>query len=795
MNMEKFCSNCGKELNVGARFCAKCGTPVIVAPSPQPVNTTPSAERGQYPVKTAEKNKGANVICIVLAILLAIQTVAVALYGWPGFAVGKNWGLPWTTGKSSEDSMSGGSEGYSDIRLTKKDYKTKPVVVNVGPESTVAEAEGITVDFGEFNLSEEGSLEIRDIGIKRDDENGYSAHCYDFSLENTDEFPTYVTITIPYEKVQNASERLFVQYYNDGAWEMMYSVLDESAGTITFYTDHFSTFGVFDYFEYDKGYNSGPLAKVHFNSQMLDALINNCEANSEDFFAMLRQNSPEDTKLVDIALDSFGLTSNLVSGTDYSMKLYTKALENLTKETGGAFSQQLGKILGRVGAGLTALKVGTTWYKSGSVTQAFKEHKYDIMELGLGITAEALGAAPLTVAAGGVWLMGIADETITDIFNQGYDSPTEHAYKFFTENYVSYSPTANRFGCYLPNEMPARAYIDEMKDETLVNKGNTWAWLLQREVKKHRENPQKMFEAIEKLLDDYASTFWKLKPSVRKMIAEDIHRADAWSEPSAEEITKLKEEVKAEQRYRLRKLFACIYERLILDAKQRLLWEIQDFEKQMNTVTGFSVYAVDEKGKEIPLSKTEYKDYIAAFAMSPTDKPTIWSWYPGREDNREFQCTLFNYLAIGAPSYIKFYETWEDQVEDKVAFTLPFTYSPNQVRLKIADEGLSIDEVVGAYEITISLGSESQTHTINFEKHGNGLIASDTGDTLEMAYDPATGVATTTKVIPMDEDNVTVEYKYTFKKENGTISMSGTGTSYLNGEYQATANYQGHKID
>jgi hypothetical protein len=796
--MGKYCRNCGNEMKDGARFCGKCGAAVAGAPAPQPAHTTPAVVNQPSPVKAVKRKGGCNTLCVVLAIVLVMQTATVALYGWPGFAVDKSWSSALQTGKPSGEIGSGSSRGYSGIKVTKKDYKSKPVVVNVGPENTVAKAGGITVDFGEFNLSEEVSLEIRDIGVKTDDENGFSAHCYDFSLENVEEFPTYVTITLPYEKVQNASDRLFVQYYNDSthAWEMMYSVLNESAGTITFYTDHFSTFGVFDLFLYEKGYNSGPLSKVHFNSLMLDDLINNCEADSETFFAMLRNNSPEDSGLVKVALDSFGLTNNLLSGVDYPMNLSTTISETLTSSAEGLFTKEFGKIFGKIGAGLTAVKVGLSWYESGEVTKAFKDNKYDLIELGLSTAGGALGAAPLTVAAGGVWLMGMADEEITNLYNKGYDSPKEHVYQLFTWDYVSYSNSAKKFGCLLPNDMPARALLDEeMADAVIVNEGNTWAWLLQREFVKYRDNPQKMFEAIDMLLDDYASAFWKLKPSVRKMIAEDIHRADSWREPSAEEITKLKEDLKAILRYRLRKLFACIYERCILDAKQRLLWDIQDLQAKMNTVTEFSVYAMDEEEKEIPLSKTEYKDYIAAFAVSPSDKPTIWSWSPGSKNNAEFACTLFNYFAIGAPSYVKFYKTWEDQVEDKTVFTLSFTYSAPTVKLKIVNEGLSLDDLVGIYETTVSVDSESESHTFYLEKHGSGLIISDKTDSLEMKYDPSTGVATSSKVFPVDEDKLTYSYRFTFKCDNGTISITGTSTAYLNGDYQATANYQGYKVN
>jgi hypothetical protein len=846
--MVKFCMNCGNELHTNANFCSKCGATVAEPVTPAQNNSTtqysspvsqpqtaplppqqayvpaqtpplppqqayippqsqtqayysaPMAVNRESTGRPSKRKKAGNALCVFLAVVLLLQTIVVAMYGWPGFAVGglsgRNDISAMENGQSSVETDSWEATepiGLSNIEISKNDYNVEPVTVNVGPESTVAKTGGITVDFGEFNLAEEEILEIKDLGVKKDDENGFSAQCYDFSLGDVTEFPTYVTITLPYDKMENAADRLFVQYYNDstGSWELLYSKLDESNGTITFYTDHFSTYALFDYFEYEKGYNSGPLSKVVFSSEKLDEMIDQCVADQELFFDTLRKNSAVDSGLIKIGIDSLGLANNLTSTSDYNVQLLSS-----TGFISEELSNGLGKSFGMIGAGLTAVKVGLSWYQSGDVTEALKKNKYDLIELGLGTAAGTLGAAPLTIAAAGVWLVGMMDDGIRDVQNYGYENEIEHAYQEFTWNYVSYSKISGEFGCYLPNNMPARAFIDEMKDAVIVNKGNTWAQLLQQEVIKNRNNPEKMFKSIEKLLDDYANVFWNLKPSVRKMIAEDIHRADEWQEPSAQEKAKYKEGLKAVLRYRLRKLFACIYERLILDAKQKLLWEIQAFEKQMNTVTEFSVYTVNEEGKEISLSETKYKDYIAAFAKSASDKPTIWSWKPGSEDNGKFRCTLYNYITIGTPSCIKFYKTWEDQVEDKAAFTLSFTYSAPSVKLKIGNEGLSADEVVGTYEVNISFEGESQTHTLNIKKYGSGLIITDNTDSLELVYDPSTGVATGTNVFSMDEDNkVTYSYRFTYKKENGTISMSGTSTAYLNGEYQVTANYQGYKIN
>ena len=69
----------------------------------------------------------------------------------------------------TDRSEAGGPTGYSKIKISKSDYKTKPITVDVGPESTLAETEDLC-DFGEFNLSEEETLEIRISGKKHEND-------------------------------------------------------------------------------------------------------------------------------------------------------------------------------------------------------------------------------------------------------------------------------------------------------------------------------------------------------------------------------------------------------------------------------------------------------------------------------------------------------------------------------------------------------------------------------------------------------------------------------------------------
>ncbi|MBE6012484.1 MAG: zinc ribbon domain-containing protein [Lachnospiraceae bacterium] len=92
--MGKYCTNCGKELHTGVRFCAKCGAAVLDAPAnpvpaaqPKPVpqpqpQTKTEVQPQEYtpPVATPKRksaaapkrNSGRNALCIVLSALLII---------------------------------------------------------------------------------------------------------------------------------------------------------------------------------------------------------------------------------------------------------------------------------------------------------------------------------------------------------------------------------------------------------------------------------------------------------------------------------------------------------------------------------------------------------------------------------------------------------------------------------------------------------------------------------------------------------------------------------------------------
>ena len=169
--MGKYCVNCGKELHTGARFCAKCGTAVLDAPTarpspaapPQPKtevfpqsNPAPMVPKRQKSAAAKKSGDGRSALCIALAVLLVIQIAAVTLYGWPGVLVKdrpqKLGGTGIENGVAELDHMSvdfGGT--YAGTVL--ENAKVSPLDLDEGAASVGYELAFADIPEGEMTLS------------------------------------------------------------------------------------------------------------------------------------------------------------------------------------------------------------------------------------------------------------------------------------------------------------------------------------------------------------------------------------------------------------------------------------------------------------------------------------------------------------------------------------------------------------------------------------------------------------------------------------------------------------------
>ncbi|NLO48031.1 MAG: zinc ribbon domain-containing protein [Clostridiales bacterium] len=226
--MGKYCVKCGNVLHDGARFCAGCGTSVDVPmPAPRPVQAgfaAPSAAQTwqQYPANTVKGKKGKSVLCILLAVLLAVQTAVVALYGWPGFAVKTKAKSPGVLSSSSFNLQ----EWQTSVKTDDGVIVDFGCLLNAGEEITVQKVEPAPVD---------SDVEI---------------FAYNFEL-SSGQPDGAIELTIPYDDagLSEEEEQLSVcgKYFSNetGEWENVFYTVDTQNNTVTILTDHLSMFSAF----------------------------------------------------------------------------------------------------------------------------------------------------------------------------------------------------------------------------------------------------------------------------------------------------------------------------------------------------------------------------------------------------------------------------------------------------------------------------------------------------------------------------------------------------------------------
>ena len=207
--MGKYCMNCGNELYTGARFCAKCGAAALNAPpnhvtaaQPKsvPQTQTKTEAQPQKPIPpvampiskssaTPKRSGWQGALCIVLSVLLVIQILAVAFYGWPGFMVG---------GKGAV-------------------VETEKAIVSTDNASITLS--GVRIDVDTLNLIDgEKELTVSRKKQSVDEASGLTSVEYDITLVEMHHLYAPLTDTVPYNnKTADGGEVVLEHYDSDYA--------------------------------------------------------------------------------------------------------------------------------------------------------------------------------------------------------------------------------------------------------------------------------------------------------------------------------------------------------------------------------------------------------------------------------------------------------------------------------------------------------------------------------------------------------------------------------------------------
>ena len=243
---ERWCPSCGALLPDGAKFCNKCGLPLRptaarqVQTAAQPVYNQTPAVRTSRPQKRKSRFSG---FTRALSLLLAAALLVTGLWK-PGFM------LPWI-GRIGIFKPANPKVAYNTDSLVldrKETEAVKPVIATLSMDEPAVTVGEIKVDFGV--MEGEHTLEIRDVGIKRDNSEDAEVHVYDFRLDGGKTQPdTCVAVTVPYNpENMDPYDTVTARHYDakTKSWTVLPAEFDTDAKTVTFWTDHFSEDGIYD---------------------------------------------------------------------------------------------------------------------------------------------------------------------------------------------------------------------------------------------------------------------------------------------------------------------------------------------------------------------------------------------------------------------------------------------------------------------------------------------------------------------------------------------------------------------
>jgi hypothetical protein len=609
--MEKYCTNCDAVLDEGAQFCAKCGTPVpaqsapalqmteIPKPSSQPCPTqTHVAPTQQQTAKPSRKKKTGNDLCIALAVLLMLESVIVALFGWPGFAVRGGFG------KTSTFKLAEG-------------------------QTAVTTKSGVSIDFGQYNSMVGAKVAITELGGEMDEVQGGYITPYDISVEGREQFDGLITITLPYDEGKtipgDEKNSVLAQYQNPetGEWELVDYTVNVDDNTVTIYTDHLSKYCTTTVNDPATPY--AHIARIgnlrHMDTGRAIAILNEVQT--------LGQPAKQTQSLAMELLDTCFYYPNLALGGETSDKIPLTA--NLMDWLFDV-AEPLGPMMKQIGEVSTACGVA---FSGAQVCYAIYQNESDAL-----IAAEAYKSAYQTAIA-------------------YYNSYGPYAMKLSMLGVIAIDYSLNRFldeanQTYKDDIYTIVKYYNE-KEAPRTDK--QWYDMIIKLYRQRGDNPKKFKSALEGLIYNFSARFFQLDYNAQSNTAgfaekklpyitldaqnycveQYVARLGERLQPVLKDVMKqISYEANKDYRTNLKKLTALLNQNIIID----VLEEIPDGKKSVYAKSTVALVQGENKPDKKWLFQLDGKG-CASFGstilgyMQAGCPTTLKLWLPGKDPEND----------------------------------------------------------------------------------------------------------------------------------------------------------------
>lgn len=562
---------------------------------------------------------------------------------------------------------------FPTVSVTAKELAISGEKVMTGPNEPIVSASGVTVDFGQYNLTDSAELEVARLPVKTDEAAGVEFQVYNLTLDGmgaADEFTTLVDVTLPYDPKgidpDNEATAVSAGWYDEasGRWIILPSTVDVAKHTITFQTAHFSPKAVLinklnqgtKLFYYENGSYEGPTTKVLVDTGALITEMRKIESNA--FGQLIRDKSVPTNEMVDTGL---GLTNVLTSGADYGSSLK----ETLLPALGPVASSLKNKLL-VVGTAATFLKVVDQYSRGVDSYKIFRDNVLDSLEILVSGVAVVYGSPLFVMVGAGIWAVGIYDQATYDPDDiTTYRNKLEEVYNAFTQSQIIYNlRTADTRWAVASSNQAAPLSSDEIR----LNSKAAWALAVKSIYLQSKGEPQKIKDRVDTLVQAVAGQFWSLyrkdAPTLYHWIDQDsgllspsaIARLDlSWPTPSdaAETISQLQAREKIRLHDCLQDIYAKMSEFEIDELRRQYLESVLDLADEYNKTMHFEL--VDENLKEPGFANSALSSktfYIAAKGnlaqdFKITQRP--------KDSNEVFTCNVYHYILAGMPTEVHMY--------------------------------------------------------------------------------------------------------------------------------------------
>ncbi len=754
--MGKYCVNCGNKLHTGARFCGKCSAPVVNAPAP----STPANAAAQTSIPPAQPQ--------AQPVYIASQPQTQPTYSAPMAA---NRVQPARTAKKKK-----GSSALCVILAIVLAAQTTIVALYGWPgfaaggkikPLTVLESDTFTLQEGQTSIEtgsgasmgfgclledgEEITVErVKPASVDRDVE----IYAYSFKL-SSGQPEGAIELIIPYDDAGLSTDEelqsVCGKYLNEqtGKWEDVFYTVDTQANEVHIITDHLSTYSAFKIVDPTKrsAYISDVnVYAVYMTMEQADALLKTYSAQGPTW--------QED------------VVSSYLSATG-SLEYFIESNMHTLLSLGGAYNDLVSS---RFQKAMTGLGIST----------ACTQFAFDAYNNGLASRTTAVSAMQSTLniainfATPSIQLaylgVGVIDLALTDVRTFALEK--------------RYESTKNMYDKYYKRSDISRTTKD-------------WLKLFKKIYNENKSKPQAALDMMNAEIDRYVHEYWDVAGSDNDYWEDSFDQNADMSKypwPNKEDRTNISNMHKAALYEYLQVVFKTISRDIYFDGLIAREKELEDMAMLLNSQYAIKITEKVEDGESPKWAGC----YARLAPLSHSADEKAWTGKLNDEGGGTIIFTLLAHQKAGFPMTLELYETADDVKEGKVALTVPIEpFKENEQTIVLGNAGLSLDDIIGTYEMTTSFEGASQQHSIYFSKNADKLVAaSDIDESFEMAYDPSTGTANVTQKFPHEDDEVTVQTTFEFTLENGGIKITGKAVMSFQGQaVTSVAQYEGYKTD